>query len=338
MENNAPDNSTPALAPPRLLPSFVEGFNMAANNIHLILLPVLLDVILWFGPHLRIKAVFLPLMLEAIEAARETSKPETLEVLATMEEIWKLFLERYNLISAASAFPFGIPSLMVGQAPLLTPLGKAEIYEVPTPSLILLAWLLFSGLGFVLGGLYFNALARCFQKDQAQPASFWLDLRVLLWQIAQMIVFVIFIILALTITTLPIMMVLPLVVLISPLLAWVVLLGMSFLVIWQIVPLIFSLHGVFTLRQNILDSARASRHIVKHFLPGTSLFLLIAIVLYQGLGSLWRIPPETSWMALIGVFGHAFISTGIIASSFVYYFNCRSWVQIHTRQVTPPSF
>jgi hypothetical protein len=98
-------------------------------------------------------------------------------------------------------------------------------------------------------------------------------------------------------------------------------------------PLIFSVHGVFVERQPIYSSITTSIRLVRNYLPGTGMFILTALLLYQGLNLLWETAPETSWMALIGIFGHAFISTGLIASSFVYYRKGMAWMERKLHQV-----
>ena len=334
MQNPTTGNLSPQSPPPQLLPAFVEGFNTTASHIYLIILPVLLDLVLWFGPHLRMKTVFLPIMLETVQQARAASLPQTLEMLDIIEETWKLFLERYNLISSASTFPLGIPSIMTGQAPLLTPLGNAPIIEIATPLQAVLYWLLFLMSGLILGSLYFANLARCFHKNPAEAARFPSTLAVLAWQITQMMLLFMALFIIMLVILLPAMLLTSALVMASPVLAVFVLLGTSFVVIWVMIPLLFTPHGIFSLRQNVAHAALTSARVARLLLPGTSLFLLIALVLYQGLGILWRMAPETSWMALVGILGHAFISTAIVASSFAYYLKCLHWFQTTTQRST----
>ena len=42
---------------------------------------------------------------------------------------------------------------------------------------------------------------------------------------------------------------------------------------------------------------------------------------------LWAIPADNSWLALVGIFGHAFITTALLASSFIYYHDMTTWLQ-----------
>jgi ABC-type transporter Mla maintaining outer membrane lipid asymmetry permease subunit MlaE len=66
---------------------------------------------------------------------------------------------------------------------------------------------------------------------------------------------------------------------------------------------------------------------VRFILPGTGMFVLSVLVISQGLDVLWSAPPLTSWMMLIGIGGHAFIATGLLAASFVYYRDAMRFVQ-----------
>jgi hypothetical protein len=332
MVNNQNSPQTPDAAPPRLFPSFAHGFNTVASNIYLIIIPVVLDLLLWFGPHLRLKSLVLPWILEAIQTVRESGTPQASEMLVGMDEIWKLFLERYNLLSSISTFPLGIPSLMASYSPLLTPIGNAPVQEITSPLLVPLFWVLFSVFGFALGSIYFSLLANAFRKNPAETAPSPFHIRTLIWQTTQMVFLVLLLTLLLIIIMLPTLVISSVLVLLSPVLSWIVVLAMTFLAVWLMIPLIFTPHGIFSMRQNVIQSALTSVRLVRQVLPGTGLFILLSIILYQGLGVLWRIPPETSWMALVGIFGHAFISTSVVASSFVYYLNCFTWVQAAARR------
>jgi len=39
------------------------------------------------------------------------------------------------------------------------------------------------------------------------------------------------------------------------------------------------------------------------------------------------VPSETSWLLLVGILGHAFVTTGLLASSFVYYRDALQWMR-----------
>jgi hypothetical protein len=56
------------------------------------------------------------------------------------------------------------------------------------------------------------------------------------------------------------------------------------------------------------------------------LLVLVFVVISVGLDLLWKVPPETSWLAMIGVIGHAFVATSLLATSFIYYHDADQWV------------
>jgi hypothetical protein len=68
-------------------------------------------------------------------------------------------------------------------------------------------------------------------------------------------------------------------------------------------------------------------------LPTTSLFVLAVLVTSEGLDYLWRVPPETSWLTLVGVSGHAFITSALLAASFFYYRDADLWTQETLRMI-----
>jgi hypothetical protein len=58
----------------------------------------------------------------------------------------------------------------------------------------------------------------------------------------------------------------------------------------------------------------------------TSLFIVLAIFVNQGLNMVWQVAPEDSWLMLISIIGHAFVTTGMLSASFVYYQDINRWV------------
>jgi hypothetical protein len=55
------------------------------------------------------------------------------------------------------------------------------------------------------------------------------------------------------------------------------------------------------------------------------LFLII-FVLGEVLNTLWRVPQETSWLTLVGILGHGFVTTSLLAASIIYYRDGVRWV------------
>jgi hypothetical protein len=126
-------NST-SITPPRIIPSFVAGFNAIANHIYLILFPVLLDVFLWFGPLVRIKNLVQPVFENALQQMAGAYPADTVAMLQTSKDAIIQFFEHFNLFFLLRTYPVGVPSLLVGIAPLTNPLGNISIKELVTNS------------------------------------------------------------------------------------------------------------------------------------------------------------------------------------------------------------
>jgi hypothetical protein len=99
------------------------------------------------------------------------------------------------------------------------------------------------------------------------------------------------------------------------------------LLIWLLLPLVFSPHGIFINQRKMWASVRDGVHLVRLTLPTTGLLILIIVVISEGLDTLWRVPPETSWLSLVGLVGHAFVTTGLLATTFVYYRDTDRWIK-----------
>jgi hypothetical protein len=91
-------------------------------------------------------------------------------------------------------------------------------------------------------------------------------------------------------------------------------------------PVFFSVHGIFALHLNAFRSILGSLRMVRFTLPNTGLFLLVFVIINTGMNFLWNTPSENSWWMLVGIAGHAFVSTALLAASFIYYRDINVWL------------
>ncbi|MDR3578249.1 MAG: hypothetical protein P4L50_30680 [Anaerolineaceae bacterium] len=315
--------------PPRLIVSFLVGFNAVANNIQLILFPLVLDLLLWFGPHLRLKDLLGPLITEMNTTLTQMATPDMAQLVQAAKDTWLSTVEHFNLLSSLRTYPIGIPSLFAASGPLQTPMGPAQIYELPNAALTFGGWAIVTLLGIIGGSIYFNEVARVTSPERAE-----VPFKRMIWQIVQSVLLGILLIVILMVIFVPASILISVLTMINPVLAQIAVLLISIIVLWLLIPLIFSPHGIFAFKQNAFVSILLSVRMVRYFLPTTGLFLMFVVLISQGLDILWRVPPESSWMALIGVLGHAFITTGLLSASFVYYRGGMSWMQQNIQRLT----
>ena len=308
------DPNTITTSPPRMISSFVNGFNAVASHIYLIIFPILLDLLLWFGPHLRLNTLMQPAIKEMVSSIKTLGSPDMVQMSALAQTIWQTTLERFNLLSLLHTIPIGIPSLLVSVTPLKTPFGSAPLVELSSIGMVAGLWFVLILFGLVITSFYFDSIARCTLQEKKA-----FSLKHATWATLQIILLNVILVAIAIILFIPVTLMVSLITLISPFLAQIFLLLIALFLLWLLVPLIFTPHGIFTNQQNVLAAILNSIRLVRFFLPGTGLFLLLAVLLGQGLDVLWRVPAENSWMTLVGIAGHAFISTGLLAASFTYY-------------------
>ncbi|NLD99325.1 MAG: hypothetical protein GX640_05575 [Fibrobacter sp.] len=326
MENN---QESIHITPPGLISSISEGFNIVANNIHLILLPLTLDVFLWLGPHLRIKSFLRPFIFQVLSDAPKMSTPELGEMSKWSGEIWDFFLEHFNLISLVRAYPLGVPSLMANLAPIDTPLGPASLIEITNFFQVGILWISFTLFGILLGSFFFETLSRATDENVSH-----FSFRLTVENAIQVFLFTLIFFILLFFFLFPTLLLILFLSFISPALGQIAFILIGIILIWFIMPLVFSIHGVFVDHQPLYNSIGTSIRLVRNYLPGTGMFILMTILLYQGLNLLWETAPATSWMSIAGIFGHAFISTGLISASFVYYRKGLSWMKSKLHPIT----
>ena len=319
---------SPTILPPRLIPAMVGGFNAVATRIYLILPPILLDVLLWFGPHLRLKSLLSP-FIQQISSLPGFNTPDYASLAGTYQEMWGVILERFNLLSLLRTYPVGIPSLMVRQSPIETPFGQPGFIEMTSVGAVLTVWLLVLLVGLVGGTFYFWQIAQAVTGEKKAFSPL-----LILRSILQVSILSITSLILLIIVLSPVMIFVPILALINPLAAQFGGLLMLMVIVWIIVPFLFSPHGIFVFSQNALASMWTSARMVRYSMGGTATFFLIAFLLSEGMDMLWSVPPSNSWMTAVGIAGHAFIVTGAVAASFIYYRDCLRWAQEMIQQRT----
>lgn len=308
------------LVPPRLIPTLLAGFNTVANHLGLILFPLGLDLLIWFGPQIRLEKFLKPIYAQAIQTLIAYNNAELDQLLESSLVEIETMLARINLVNNISTFPMGVPSLLSGQGIENTPIGAPTILDVNSFGSIVLISIFLFFIGLVLGSVYLSAIAFSTSKNNEN-----FTIEILTKKMIKGLGLALLLLLIIVILIFPVLFVVSLFSLFSPVLSQIVFLFSTFILIWLIIPLTFSPHGVFAKNMGIIQSILFSIKVVRSYLPGTGMFLLAAILIAQGLDMLWIAAPTDSWLTLVGITGHAFIYTALIAASFIYYQKSSEW-------------
>ncbi len=306
---------------PKIIDALISGFNTVARKPYLILLPIIVDLFLWFGPTWRVDEYFKPL-LQSLSNLPGLDAPEYIELMQENQILWQGLFENFNLAITLRTLPIGVPSLMVAKTSFLNPLGIPMTINLETGLQVFGVWLIFLLFGFFLGSVYFQNISLQVIDDNKDKRF-----SNLIHSFVQIIIMPILLVIILTLLSIPSMFIITLLSIISPGMGDFALLVAGGIILWIIMPLIFTPHGIFLFKQNLIAAMMTSISVVRISMGKTAWFIILSFVLIQGLNYLWQTPNVDNWLLIVGIFGHAFIVTAIIAASFHYFIDATKFTQ-----------
>jgi len=333
MDKIAIDGPRPPIG---FLSSLWKGIEFVNAHPGIMVVPVLIDVFLWFGPHLSL----VPLINPVLTSLNTTLAANQLN--PTMMDALRQALEKYNLFSLLAFIPLFPPSLMTGAAPGQTPLGTPIIISLANwwqclgiiPALI--------AVSILIGSLYWLLAGRSAQGAKWTRGD-WL------WRYSRTVIVMLllcasFLILILGIS-IPVLFVISVIGVVSVDIASILsqlffFLGGGFL-FWVFLFFIFSVHGVILFRDGILQSIRNSV-VTSRWLYPISIWIPILLLLLQYLVSMvWGLAADANWSGAVGVLGNAYTSSVIVTASMAYYIDKRRWIseiqsQLQSRMAVKP--
>jgi hypothetical protein len=320
-------------APPSLTNSLRAGFDAVTGHVGLIIIPIVIDLYLWLGPHLRVERLLKRFLDEAF-LLPGMDAPEMVETTQFAQEIWVIVAERLNLFSFLRSYPIGVPSLMASSQPIAIPLGKPAMWDVSNLGAGFGLIVLLTLVGLVIGTFFFMIIAQVSLYGEIHWREAFDQWPRTIGQVFLLAVFWVVVIIAISIPS-------------SCFITAISLSGLAvgqigiFLlggfILWMLFPLLFSGHGIFVNQNKMWESVRKSIRLTRMTLPKTALFFLIIILISEALDILWSTPNEDSWLTLIGIAGHALVVTSLLAASFVYYRDADRWANWVLNQSVQPS-
>ncbi|MEO6624915.1 MAG: hypothetical protein ABIN37_08795 [Burkholderiaceae bacterium] len=311
-------------APPKgVISSLATGFETINARLELILLPLALDLWLWLGPHLSVS----PLMPQIEAALRPVyaaaaADPSGRQNLGILQAAIEGFGKTFNIFSMLSTAPLGLPSLMAGRSPILTPLGTPQFWQVDSIPVYLLLMGVFILAGLYLAALYLGGIA---QQVRDKRLSWGLLLRQVWGDWARLTALVAMAALVLVVLGLPLVLVTGLASLFSTLLGLVIWVGGLTIMLWVVFYAGFAVHGMLLHRRGLFAALWDSARLVHFNQPFAAGIFVMVVAVNLVLAFVWNIPHDDNWLLLIGVGGHALISTALVAATFVFYQDRYRW-------------
>lgn len=306
-----------------VIDSLSAGLNLVAERVWVIAIPVLLDLWYWLGPQLSIQPLFERIQQILIQSTSAmTEAPFDVEAATEMLD---LIGQQFNLFSLLSASLMGVPSLLAGGSP--TSAGMIQLRS----------WLALAGaaaflvvVGIAIGSLYFTFIVQGVGQRSDDPRTLLRRTGLLWLRVLGLILLVLFFGVALFV---PFAFLIGLLTMLSGGVASI-LMGLFYVsLIWIAIYLYFAvdamaLNDVGPLRA-VWNSANV---VVRNFWSALGLVILI-FLLSQGLALIWQRLGEVHPVGMVvGITGHAFIGSGLVAASLLFYRDrYRRWQEVKTQ-------
>jgi hypothetical protein len=339
-----------------------RGFRIVSRHWWLILIPILLDTFLWLGPQASIEDLVRETMQTVDTELSSVPAEDVGDWFFTLRDALEAAAARYNTFSLLRVGMLGVPSLIVwGGAQL----GSPTIYEslwvsflrvTDMPDLMISVsnanfvrtpvwqlqdqgdWLLASvGLtiaGVLIGCTYLILLGQSLNHPE-ESWAFWprvwrLGKRfILLWVLRALVLFLLGV---------------PFVLIFALLMALNTGLALLFTSIALGLATWLSFYGSFIVAAMVVNDANVWRAILssvnivlRNFWSTLWLFILINLI-GGGLTIFWQQLTTGSWWTWIAIVGNAYISTSLIAASFIFYRDrYASWQETLTELIAQQS-
>src|SRR5450830_607286 len=296
---------------PSVMKALANGFKDMATHAYLILVPILLDLGLLLGPRLTIEKFLSPL-IKMIQLPTGLSADLAETVQSSLKALSDV-ANKYSLTAWLRTIPFVTPSLMAERISTENPLGPAQIIPINNFGTLVSLFVIFTFIGLFITSLYYtwNAIT-VYPKER--------DIRLnLMRKTSTLLLIPLIALLAILILILPIALILGISTAINPLLGSIVYFIALLVLINLLFPLLFTPHAIILENKNLLEAAKESIFIFKKSGVFASFFVVIVIFATYISDRLWQNPPDGSWMILVGIFGHAVVSTALILASFYFF-------------------
>lgn len=294
-----------------VIDSLSAGLNLITERAWIIVVPVLLDIWYWLGPRLSISPL-LRRIEELLIRSAPAAMPEAPVDIDVVNNMIDVIGQQFNLFSLLSASLMGVPTLMAGASS-----NDAGVLEISGWMALIGAATFLILVGLAIGCLYFTLIVRELVEEPGDHLPLLRQAGVMWLRIVALVLLVLFLGVALFV---PYSFLIGLLSLIAGGVASVLMSLFYVGVIWAAVYLFFTVDAIALNDVGPIRAIWNSANIVaRNFWSAFGLIALI-FILSQGLSLIWQRLGEVHPVGMIiGIAGHAFIGSGLVAAGLLFY-------------------
>ena len=303
-------------APVGIIDSLASGFEIVAAHLQILLLPLGIDLFLWLGPRITLRPLILLLEQFWLWLAPYGDSTTRAQYFQLAQDTHKL-----ALTAPDQYLPILLPPTLLGgrRASLLPFDFKPGVMETWVGNLVAIMLALISSV--ILYEIWYGWIAHYVLNEPFKPWQFAKQVMSIVFQSYLALAASIILVIAsgvLVTTGATVAFLIGGDVLYS-IVVWLVLFIVLMFVVPACVMAIFTLHSMFLNRRNLLAGMWDSIRVVQWNMLPTTILLILVGGIYFAMNVIWSLADRGSWLTLAAMGGNAFIATGLITATFVYY-------------------
>jgi hypothetical protein len=291
---------------PSVFQAIATGFDLTAKHLWLLVLPVLLDAFLWLGPQMHFQTLIERIVDSLPQEANLT------ELVAPLVDA----APRTNLFTVLSVPFVGVPTLMSMLSPETVPLQPVA-YDIDSWGI----WIaLFVGMivfGLLLTAVYYVMIASVVNPwSEGVGLTGWAAKVGITW--IRLLVLALFFLVISLIIYLPVSFVGAVAFMIAAPIGSLIMLIAPIILIWVVVYLSVAPQIIVLEERPALRAARESMRFVQQNMLAVFLLLLLILLASTVVNWLLVLAENGTWLTLLNILGHAFVSTALVTAIFVF--------------------
>jgi hypothetical protein len=324
--------------PSGVIETLSAGYTAVNRQLWVLMLPILLDVFLWLGPHVSYSPLVGPVVTQAAEWARQVALgprrgPRSPELLSGLDDSRQWLIARADEVNGLNVLAWG-PIALPSLATLPSTSDELAFVSGWPDALALLGAC--AGLGLLLGGWFYAGLADASSGVRSGPLAAG---RGTPRAVIDVLGLVGVLIGAACLLGIPVVLLIAFTALVSPPVAVLggALVGAGLL--FATVHLFFAVDAIFVSNAGPLSAIQRSVGVVRrHLRPSIALIVLTWLIL-AGMAQVWDIlgtNVQAPYGVALSILGNAYIASGLIAAGMIFYTQ-RTESSYKTSGATTPS-
>jgi hypothetical protein len=315
--------------PTGVIETLSAGFTAVNHHLWVLLLPIVLDVFLWLGPHVSYSPLVGPAVTHATEWTRQVASgprraPTNPELSTALDQSRQWLIARSDELNGLALLawgPIALPSVAAFPAPNATSSAAQDeglaFVSAWSDGLVLLGACL--GLSLLLGGWFYRALAGASAGLRGGPLAAGRSTPRAVLDVLGLVGVLLATALVLGV---PVLLLIAFTALVSPpvaVLGSVLVLGG---LLFASVHLFFAVDAIFVSDAGPLSAIQRSVGVVRRHLRPSVLLMVLTWLILAGMNRVWDMlasglqPP---YGVALGILGNAYIASGLIAAGMIFY-------------------